>query len=146
MTTTRAKLRNELKLLLPESNHRNEASLAIWYWDIMNLTFMSWYTYHILWSCKPQTFTLDFSKKVSFRTFFFFQSAIYLHLDLTKVIKILGICKTWSLLGTISDESLPYIEHTRLCLVWRLEWGFWWIWHFWYTLRFKNTMKSEQNL
>ena len=43
----------------------------------------------------------------------------------TKVIEILGIRKTWSVLGTIPNESLPYIEHTRLCLVWLLEWGFW---------------------
>ena len=35
----------------------------------------------------------------------------------TKVIEILGIRKTWSLLGIILNRSLPYIEHTRLCLV-----------------------------
>ena len=40
---------------------------------------------------------------------------------ISKVIEILGIRKTWLLLGTISSESLPYIEHTRLCLVWLLE-------------------------
>ena len=109
------------------------AQFGAWFWELPRRCLMKLY-----WSM------MDQHMRVSFCLFtFHIQNLVT---PRPKVIKILGIRKTWSLLGTISNVSLPYTEHTRLCLVWLLQWGFWWIWHFGLTLRFKNTIKSEQNL